>query len=155
ADSGLSVLLTHEHLVPDLPEHQARVIRLDTERPQFDAEDAGKLDPVATPASLAYVIYTSGSTGKPKGVQIEHRALVNFLHSMKDRPGLTSKDRLLAVTSLSFDIAGLEIWLPLTVGAETVVVKDGEAMDGDKLIRHLDQDGITMIQATPSTFQLL
>ncbi len=70
--------------------------------------------------SLAYVIYTSGSTGKPKGVQIEHRSLVNFLISMQNEPGLNESDCLLSVTTLSFDIAGLEIYLPLITGAKVV-----------------------------------
>ncbi len=155
ADSGLSVLLTQQKLVDTLPEHQAKVIRLDADRPQIDAEDPEKLERCATPASLAYVIYTSGSTGKPKGVQIEHSALVNFLHSMKERPGLSSKDRLLAVTSLSFDIAGLELWLPLTVGAHVEVTVEAEVMDGKSLSRKIVESGITVVQATPSTFQLL
>src|SRR5207237_990526 len=73
------------------------------------------------PHNLAYVNYTSGSTGKPKGVQLEHRSVVNFLCSMRQQPGLTAQDVLVAVTTLSFDIAGLEIYLPLLVGARLVI----------------------------------
>ena len=73
------------------------------------------------PRDLAYVIYTSGSTGKPKGVEIEHRAVVNLLASMQRRPGLDREDTLLAITTLSFDIAGLEIFLPLMCGARVVI----------------------------------
>jgi thioesterase domain-containing protein len=101
------------------------------------------------------VIYTSGSTGRPKGVQIPHRAVVNFLSSMAERPGLSTGDRLLAVTSLSFDIAGLEIWLPLTVGAQVEIASRETTGDGAKLRRLLETGGITVMQATPSTFRLL
>ena len=87
----------------------------------------------AGPENLAYVIYTSGSTGLPKGVAIEHRALVNFLCSMKHEPGLGHADTLLAVTTLSFDIAGLELYLPLISGARVVVASREEASDGRNL----------------------
>ncbi len=153
--SGLSVILTHQALETSLPEHKAHVIRLDADRPLIDAEDSGRVDSRATPESLAYVLYTSGSTGKPKGVQIEHRSLVNLLHSAKQRPGLSSNDRVLAVTSFSFDIAGLEIWLPLTVGGQTEVASTADAMDGERLSRKLAEAKITVLQGTPTTFQLL
>ena len=84
-----------------------------------------------TADSLAYVIYTSGSTGKPKGVEIRHRSLVNFLASMQRQPGIAPSDRLLAVTTLSFDIAGLELYLPLVSGARVVIAPRAAAFDGD------------------------
>ena len=82
------------------------------------------------PESLAYIIYTSGSTGLPKGVQVSHRALVNFLWSMAHEPGLTSNDTILAVTTLSFDIAGLELFLPLIVGGKIALANRDTATDG-------------------------
>ena len=81
------------------------------------------------PEDLAYVIFTSGSTGRPKGVRIPHRAVVNFLNSMRREPGLSPEDVLLSVTTLSFDIPGSEIFLPLTTGAETVIA---DARDRDR-----------------------
>jgi non-ribosomal peptide synthetase component F len=110
---------------------------------------------VVTPGNLAYVIYTSGSTGRPKGVQIEHAAVVNFLSSMQDEPGLTSDDVLLAVTSLSFDIAGLELFLPLVAGAREVLVSREVASDGTQLRECLNAAGVTAMQATPATYRLL
>ncbi len=107
------------------------------------------------PESLAYVLYTSGSTGKPKGVAVPHRALVNFLLSMARRPGLTAGDRLLAVTSLSFDIAGLELWLPLTVGAQVEIASRATALDGAALAERVREGKATVLQGTPSTFRLL
>jgi non-ribosomal peptide synthetase component F len=89
-------------------------------------------EPLAGPGDLAYVIYTSGSTGRPKGVQVPHGALANFLSSMAAEPGLTHDDVVLAVTTLSFDIAALELFLPLVVGARAADERHraaGDAVD--------------------------
>jgi non-ribosomal peptide synthetase component F len=102
-----------------------------------------------------YVIYTSGSTGRPKGVQIPHRALVNLLTSMKAQPGLTLQDSFLAVTTISFDIAALELYLPLIVGARCVLASREAAADGRQLSQLLEDHDITAMQATPSTWKLL
>ena len=105
--------------------------------------------------NLAYVIYTSGSTGVPKGVQIQHRSLSNFLHSLKTELHITNVDTLLAVTSLSFDIAALELFLPLTVGAEIVLATTDMVSDGALLIDKIESADITIMQATPATWRLL
>ncbi|HEY8224552.1 MAG TPA: non-ribosomal peptide synthetase, partial [Pyrinomonadaceae bacterium] len=107
------------------------------------------------PGNLAYVIYTSGSTGQPKGVAIEHRALTNFLFSVQRQPGLAADDVLLAVTTLSFDIAGLEIYLPLITGARVVIADAEVASDGIQLKQLLAKSGATVMQATPATWQML
>jgi amino acid adenylation domain-containing protein len=106
-------------------------------------------------SSLAYVIYTSGSTGRPKGVQLPHRAVVNFLHAMRERPGIREDDVLLAVTTLSFDIAGLELFLPLTVGAKVVVAGRETAADARLLAERVAGCGATTMQATPATWRML
>jgi amino acid adenylation domain-containing protein len=106
-------------------------------------------------AATAYVIYTSGSTGKPKGVVLPQHAVCNFLASMRREPGLTQADRLLAVTTLSFDIAVLELLLPLTVGARIVLAQREQAMDGEVLGRMIAEHGITIMQATPTTWHML
>ncbi len=155
ADAELPVLLTQERLVAELPEHRARLVRIDADWATIAEESGASLDGGAGPESLAYVIYTSGSTGKPKGVQIPHRAVVNFLSSMQREPGITASDRLLAVTSLSFDIAGLELFLPLISGAEVVVAASETASDGRALRSALAGGRISMMQGTPSTFRLL
>jgi amino acid adenylation domain-containing protein len=108
-----------------------------------------------TADNLAYAIYTSGSTGKPKGVAIPHRALANFLNSMRAAPGLTAQDILLAVTTLSFDIAGLELYLPLLVGGRVVLASRDVAADGRLLKAALDESGATAMQATPATWRML
>src|SRR5262249_39986229 len=111
----------------------------------------------AAPGSgdAAYVIYTSGSTGKPKGVCVPHRAVVNFLTSIAREPGMSERDVVLAVTTLSFDIAVLELLLPLVVGAEIVLATRAEATDGAALARLLEQHRATVMQATPATWRML
>jgi len=104
---------------------------------------------------LAYVLYTSGSTGQPKGVKITHRNLVNFLCSMQSQPGITHEDRLLAITTISFDIAGLELYLPLITGAELIICDSESAKDGRLLLDLLTEKEITFMQATPSTWRMI
>jgi len=104
---------------------------------------------------LAYVLYTSGSTGQPKGVKITHRNLVNFLCSMQSQPGITEDDRLLAITTISFDIAGLELYLPLITGAELMICDNESARDGRLLLDLLKEKKITFMQATPSTWRMI
>src|SRR6202012_5210918 len=93
--------------------------------------------------------------GWPKGVQIPHRAVVNFLHSMQREPGLKASDTLVSVTSISFDIAGLEIFLPLTVGAKVVLATAEEIFDAAKMKSLLQTSRATAMQATPSFWQFL
>ncbi|MDF1812116.1 MAG: amino acid adenylation domain-containing protein [Verrucomicrobiales bacterium] len=108
-----------------------------------------------TAKSLAYIIYTSGSTGIPKGVEIPHRAAVNFLSSMLETPGMTSEDKLLAVTTLSFDISLLEMFLPLLAGATVVIAGADDVKDGRRIANLLNEEDITVMQATPATWQML
>ena len=110
---------------------------LTSEWSQFSGESEENPTPNTDATNLAYVIYTSGSTGKPKGVEIPRGALTNFLQSMRERPGITSQDTLLAVTTLSFDIAGLELHLPLSVGARVVLMRRENAADGRKLAEEI------------------
>jgi amino acid adenylation domain-containing protein/thioester reductase-like protein len=107
------------------------------------------------PDDLAYVIYTSGSTGKPKGVAVSHGALCNLLYGMQKEPGCDATDRLLAITTVSFDIAALELFLPLLCGATTVIALTHEAKSPESLLRIIQQHSITMMQATPATWQML
>lgn len=109
----------------------------------------------ADPLAPAYVIYTSGSTGQPKGVVIHHQAIVNFLTSMAREPGLSALDRLVAVTTTSFDIAVLELFLPLTVGAQTILADRETVLDGPALRSFIEQHKATVLQATPAGWRLL
>ncbi len=100
---------------------KSAIVLLDDEESAFQDFPSSNPAPVNQPADLAYVIYTSGSTGNPKGVMIPRHALINFLHGMREAPGLRARDVLLAITTISFDISILELLLPLTAGAQMVV----------------------------------
>ena len=154
-DAGVSVLLTQRSLVGKVPELQTKVVALDEAWEQIAQESATNPPVVTTSDNLAYVIYTSGSTGQPKGVQIQHGALINFLTAMRERPGFSASDVFLSVTSLSFDIAGLELFLPLITGARVVVASREEVVDGGLLMTRLESSGATVMQATPATWRLL
>jgi amino acid adenylation domain-containing protein len=161
-DARVPVLLTQSHLAQSLPKHQAGgagilPITVCLDSPWQTNNLASNENPISGIAAnnRAYVIYTSGSTGKPKGVQICHQAVVNFLSSMRETPGLTAEDTLLSVTTLSFDIAALELFLPLSVGARVVLASRQVASDGRQLLDTLDQSGATVMQATPATWRLL
>ncbi|HET8533208.1 MAG TPA: non-ribosomal peptide synthetase, partial [Methylomirabilota bacterium] len=106
-------------------------------------------------ADLAYVIYTSGSTGRPKGVQIAHRSLVNLLTAFRGIMAAGPPDVLVAVTTLSFDIAGLELFLPLVTGGRVVIASRDVAADPAKLMGLLSDAGATIVQATPATWRML
>jgi len=147
--SGARVLLTHRGLEG----------RLDTDVAVLDLDRWTPPEPMAFrptgPDEAAYVIYTSGSTGEPKGVEVPHGAVANLLASMAREPGLREDDRLLAVTTISFDIAVLELYLPLTVGACVVIAGEDETRDGTRLAERLESAGITVMQATPATWKVL
>ncbi len=154
ADSQLALLVTQRRLLDALPPHSVPLLCIDN----ADDRAGGDVAPPAsstTPEHLAYVIYTSGSTGKPKGVQIPHRAVVNFLCGMQQQPGLSADDTLLSVTTLSFDIAVLELFLPLIVGARLLIVSRETAADGVLLADALAASTTTVMQATPATWRLL
>ncbi len=154
-DSGLQTIVTQAHLAFDLRDKVEQVICIDIEWDKVAA--CGNIKPEIDTASdrLAYILYTSGSTGKPKGVQVEHKAFVNLLCSMKNEPGISAEDVLVAVTTLSFDIAGLELFLPLISGSKVIVASRDVASDGDALASLLDKSGATVMQATPATWRLL
>lgn len=154
-DAQVPVLLTQQSLLDALPNHNARCITMDNDWGAIQQESAENLAISDSSASLAYVIFTSGSTGRPKGIQIPHRAVVNFLCSMRREPGLTENDVLIAVTTLSFDIAILELFLPAIVGGRVEIVSREVAFDGVQLSERLDNSGATVMQATPATWRLL
>ncbi len=154
-DSGLRIIVTQASLKSTVPADDTRKIILDASRENINRESAETPARTIKSTDLAYAIYTSGSTGKPKGVQIPHGALLNFLLSMAERPGLGRDDVLLAVTTLSFDIAGLEIYLPLLRGARAVIASRDVTADGIRLRRLLERSGATVMQGTPATWRLL
>ncbi|NMD55558.1 MULTISPECIES: non-ribosomal peptide synthetase [Tsukamurella] len=150
-DAGIPVLITTAGDLAEVP---------GLDLPWIDVADApaGPVPdpPTGDPATrTAYMLYTSGSTGRPKGVRVSHRNVVTFLEAMRAEPGMTPSDTLLAVTSPSFDIAVLELLLPLATGARVVIANGDDARDGDRLAALLDEHAVTVMQATPTTWHLL
>lgn len=154
-DAAVPVLLTTESLLELLPKHQTKTVCLDSDWQAIALHSQQNPTRVVTPENRAYVIYTSGSTGKPKGVQIYHQSLVNFLVSMNRYLELTNLDTFNAITTISFDIAALELYLPLIVGASVALVPREIAIDGNRLLPQLLESGATVMQATPATWKML
>jgi amino acid adenylation domain-containing protein len=152
-DCGAAVVLTDAASAAGLPATEAQTVVVDAL--DLSEEDASALEVSVDGDDLAYVIYTSGSTGRPKGVMVPHGAVANFLASMAREPGIGADDVMVAVTSLSFDIAVLELLLPLTAGAQVVVATREEALDPRRLAALLRASGATMMQATPATWRML
>ncbi|MEO4048135.1 amino acid adenylation domain-containing protein [Pseudomonas sp. CAU 1711] len=125
---------------------------LGSELASYGVDDLGL---AVHPQQLAYSLYTSGSTGRPKGVQIGRQAFVNFLHGIQDYARITADDRLLAVTTLGFDIAGLELFLPLLHGACVVLATREQVLQPVELLRLLERQAITVMQATPASWEML
>ncbi|PZO15513.1 MAG: hypothetical protein DCF25_13600 [Leptolyngbya foveolarum] len=166
-DSQIAVLVMQSQPLLDQPLAQnlaqsltqtaptAQIVDLERDRPLITQQPQDNLKTPVTPQSLAYLIYTSGSTGRPKGVMIEHRSVVNFLQSLQQQLALTPADHLLAVTTLSFDISVLELLLPLSVGASVTIASQAMTKDAIQMIAALEQSQSTVMQATPSTWQML
>jgi amino acid adenylation domain-containing protein len=151
-DADVPVVLMDARTKAAVPIGDARLVLDVFDDPGGDAEHTPSEGSADDPA---YVIYTSGSTGRPKGVEVAHRALVNLLTSMAAEPGVSNTDVLVAVTTLSFDIAGLELWLPLITGARCVVASSEVAADAARLADLLERVGATVLQATPATWRML
>lgn len=151
-DSGARLVVTDETLGGTLAEFPVTPVPVSTA-----LRTGRRMAPLdrSDPDTPAYVIYTSGSTGLPKGVQVGHRALVNFLWTMARRPGFDCRDSLLALTTVCFDIAGLELYLPLVRGGTVEIVSAVEAADGVALRERVERSAPTVLQATPTTWQML
>jgi amino acid adenylation domain-containing protein len=156
-DSGLAVLITQESLLEALPAFAGPVVAVDGQAAADirRSSERENLDVAVRPEHLGYVIYTSGSTGKPKGVEVSRGALLNLLWSMREWLALGEADRLLAVTTISFDIASADIWLPWLVGAQTILATREQAADGEQLRALIERHDVTFLQATPITWRLL
>ncbi len=159
-DGGAALVVADEGGIGALPAEAPSVVHIDrggavVETDLSRVPDSGADAPDATEDDLAYVIYTSGSTGKPKGVEIEHRTVFNFLGAMARLPGLDEDDVVAAVTTLSFDISVLELFLPLSAGARIVLLDRETAAEGRALLGAIRRHGVNVLQATPATWRLL
>ncbi|MFH8902660.1 amino acid adenylation domain-containing protein [Streptomyces coeruleorubidus] len=148
-DAGLHLLLTHSASGVGLAAVPRLVVDTSEQPPALPSPGQ------AGPSDAAYVIYTSGSTGRPKGVRVPHRALTNFLWSMAREPGFGPGDTLLALTTVCFDISGLELYLPLVTGGTVEVLAAEDARDGLRLREALERARPTVMQATPATWSML
>jgi amino acid adenylation domain-containing protein len=154
-DTAVSVVLTQEHLVSRLPKSEVNVVCLDKDWEEIARKGTKNPESKGTSQNLAYVIYTSGSTGTPKGVQISHVALTNVLTSIQQIPGICESDVLLAITTLSFDMAALELFLPLMTGSCVVIAPSDSTYDASLLMEIIRCSGATLMQATPATWNML
>ncbi len=154
-DSGATALITEHKLGRQLAAFKGQAIDLDVQSTEIEACSTELPGIETSDDALAYVLYTSGSTGRPKGVKVPHRCVTNFLESMAAKPGLTEADTFAAVTTTSFDISVLEIFLPLSVDATVVVATYDESSDGERLRSLLEAEDVTAMQATPSTWRML
>ena len=153
--SELKLIVTEEELASRVAEFNKPQLAIDSAVDKIDGMDNGEVENSATPADICYVIYTSGSTGQPKGVQVPHGPVVNFLYAMKETPGFGALDSVLAVTTLSFDIAVLELYLPTVSGGKVVILDSVTAADGNKLADQLVKHDISLLQATPATWRMM
>ena len=153
-DAQPRLLVTETSLEDRIPRHGAAVVRLDADTHLIEAAPGIPLPQVA-PSELAYVMFTSGSTGRPKGVAVSHGSVVNLLRSVAREPGFSERDGILGVTTLSFDIAGVDMYLPLTLGGRLVLATREDASDGNRLLALLGRPDVSVLQATPATWRLL
>jgi amino acid adenylation domain-containing protein len=154
-NARVELLITGESLRASVAGFDIEPLLLDAEWSNIARESDERLPRIADPEQSAYLLYTSGSTGRPKGVAVPHRAVVNFLTSMAREPGLTAEDVFVSVTTVSFDIFGLELYLPLMIGARLILPSHETTADGAKLRRTLREQSATAMQATPATWRLL
>jgi amino acid adenylation domain-containing protein len=154
-DCKARILLTQQDLSDNIMDFSGVKVSIDGDWDKISQEKTGNVAVGMDSEHLAYVIYTSGSTGKPKGVQISHRALNNFLYTMIHAPGCTPEDTLISVTTMSFDIFGLELFMPLLIGARVVIAEREDTLDGASLVALIEKYGVTNMQATPSTWRLM
>jgi amino acid adenylation domain-containing protein/non-ribosomal peptide synthase protein (TIGR01720 family) len=153
SDAEADVIVTESALAGRLNAWAERLVVLEECAEELAQESCENPVSLAGPNNLAYMIYTSGSTGRPKAVMLEHRSVVNFLESMRREPGLSEHDVLLAVTTISFDIAVLELYLPLLVGAKILLATREDVLDGSKLAKSLE--AASVMDATPTSWRML
>ena len=153
-ETNVPVMVTLSRHLDALPESNAKLIALDDETAGLQREPVVAL-PAIHSHDRAYVIFTSGSTGRPKGVEVCHGSVVNLLRDAAPRLDMKPEDRLLAVTTISFDISVLEMLLPLVSGGTVLIAHRDDVADGAQLKELLQATRATALQATPVTWRML
>lgn len=153
-DSDAKALFTSK-LVAESLSSQSDTLFIEDAMAALSQYPITRLQTKVNPDDFAYLLYTSGSTGNPKGVTITHKNLVNFLCSMALEPSINENDRALSITTISFDIAGSELYLPLIKGATLILADQETARDGRLLLDLIERENISFLQATPTTWRML
>jgi amino acid adenylation domain-containing protein len=138
-----------------LPEGASQLLVLDRQSNLLEERESDDATELPKPTDLAYVIFTSGTTGTPKGVAITHGALLNVVTDVAQRVGFNEDSSWLAITTVSFDIAGLELLLPLTYGGKVILASEEQARIGRILAGIIQRKRPTVVQATPITWRIL
>ena len=154
AEADSPILVTQNSLAKGLTS-RARMVFLDSDWPKIESQPTSTPKEQASPSNVSYVLFTSGSTGKPKGVEVTHQSLVNLICAMVKQPAMTADDTVLAVTTISFDVATGELLVPLSVGARVIIASANDVTDGSRLREQMEKHKVTAITATPGTFRLL
>jgi amino acid adenylation domain-containing protein len=155
-ESGVRLLITQDKFLAERASPKSvKSIPLDMLWPMVERESDSNPELVGSSSNLLYLMYTSGSTGSPKGVPIEHGSVLNFLHSMQERPGICAEDVVLAITTITFDPSVLELILPLTVGARIAILPRADVVDPNRLLQAIDNVKPTVLQATPTSWKML
>lgn len=154
-DAGTAIVLTQARLQGRLPQSFAIEVCLDTEWDLIEEESDTAPQLSLHPGNLAYVLYTSGSTGRPKGVAIPHGSLTHHMQWMEQEFGLSEKDRVLQKTPFSFDASVWEFWAPLMSGAELVMARPGGHVDGEYMVKVVEETNVTLLQLVPAQLRLM
>lgn len=154
-DAGCSALLTSQAHQGRFNLTNVQEVVVETLWPTLNQYPKTAPDRQPTGQDIAYILYTSGTTGRPKGALIRHHSVANVLFSVAREPGLTEKDKTIALATIAFDLAVVEIYTPLLVGAELLLIDTATARNGEALAELLRDETITFIQTTPALFRLL
>jgi amino acid adenylation domain-containing protein len=155
SNGGLNLLFTQEKLSNLFEGSSVKQVCVDRDSEKIDSQNAVNIGVNLSPFYSAYRIYTSGSTGVPKGVQVSHKSVVNLVYAIRQQLEFTEADSLLAMAPISFDMSVLELYLPLLCGARMNLVSQGRSSDPDILVKTLEKYNSTVLQSTPSTWQML
>ncbi|WP_143046522.1 AMP-binding protein, partial [Trichormus sp. NMC-1] len=155
SDSQVSILLTQQHLVEKLPEHQTSIVCLDSDWEQIRKIPVQQIEKTVKAQNIAYIIYTSGSTGKPKGVLIAHHNIIRLFATTQDRFKFNQKDVWSLFHSYAFDFSVWEIWGALLYGGSLVIIPYDVSRSPEQFYNLLSQEKITVLNQTPSAFQQL
>jgi amino acid adenylation domain-containing protein len=156
ADSGTAVVLTQEALRGTLPAGSAvRVVSVDGARLEIEAGSADSPAARVEPRNLAYVIFTSGSTGRPKGIALAHRGVVNNLVDLNRGHRVGKDDRVLLLSSLSFDMSVYETLGILAAGGAVVIPAASELRDPSRWTALARRHSVTVWNSAPALLGML